>query len=77
MFEIEDYANTQARNAQIIQHQPTFVVGDLVDDLCVYDYRIKRDQVRNEETEGCCRNGIFRTKNSTTSAFSYGFSTRP
>jgi hypothetical protein len=51
MFEIEDYANTQARNAQIIQHQPTFMVGDLVDDFCVYDYRIKRDQVRNEEAD--------------------------
>ena len=49
MFEVEDYANTQACDPQIIQHQSTFMVADLVNHLCVYDETIERDYVRNEE----------------------------
>ena len=33
MLEVENYANTQTRDAQIIQHQPTFMVGDAVNYL--------------------------------------------
>jgi hypothetical protein len=43
MLEIKDHADTHAGNAEIIQHESTFVIGDLVDYLCIYDQRIESD----------------------------------
>ena len=48
MLEVENYANTQTRDAQIIQHQPTFMVGDAVNYLCIYDDPIERNEIGNE-----------------------------
>ena len=49
MLEVKDHANTQGCDAEIVQHQATFMVGDLVNYLRIHDKRIKSDQVRNEE----------------------------
>jgi hypothetical protein len=49
MLEVKDHANTQSCDAEVVQHQSTFMVGDLVNYLRIYDKRIKSDQVRNEE----------------------------
>jgi len=49
MLEVKDHANTQGCDAEIVQHQSTFMVRDLVNYLRIYDKRIKSDQVRNEE----------------------------
>ena len=43
MFKIYDYSNAQIRDPQVIQHQSAFMVGVLIDNLCVYDNRIKGD----------------------------------
>ena len=51
MLEVENYANTQTRDAQIIQHQPTFMVGDAVNYLCIYDDPIKRNEIGNENAD--------------------------
>ena len=40
----------QVCDSQIIQHQSPFVVSDSVNHLCVYDDRVKSDQVRNEQS---------------------------
>ena len=87
MFKVQNHANTQVGDSQIIQYQPPFVISDPVNHLRIYDNRIEGDKIRHEcanfltfvETSngGCCRNGIFRNPNSTTNAFSYGFSTIP
>ena len=50
MFEIEDQTNSQFRDSQIVQHQSTFVVGDFVDDFCVYNDRMERNEIRIEES---------------------------
>src|SRR6266699_6525400 len=50
VFEIQNHADTQIRDPQIIQYQSTFVVCDSVDDFCVDD---------PESLRGC-RNGISR-----------------
>ena len=62
VFEIQNHADAQIRDPQIIQYQSTFVVCDSVDDFCVDD---------PESLRGW-RNGISRNRNSTTSAFSIG-----
>jgi hypothetical protein len=36
---------------KIIQHQSTFVIGNPVNHLCIYDNSIKCNQVGNEETD--------------------------
>lgn len=87
MLEIKDHANTQGCDAKVVQHQSTFMVGDLVNYVRIYDKRIKSDQVRNEEANlvafvkdierRLLLKAICRSKNSTTNAFSYGFSTSP
>ena len=51
MLEVKDHANTQGCDAEIVQHQATFMVGDLVNYLRIHDKRIKSDQVRNEEAD--------------------------
>src|SRR5438094_1498139 len=78
---------TQVCDPQIIQHQFTFVVSDSVNHLCVYDNIIKAIRsgtnspilwpLQRTSNEGCWRNGILRKPNSTTNAFSYGFSISP
>src|SRR5262245_44781313 len=87
MFEIEDQTNRQFRGSQIVQHQSTFVVGDFVDYFCVYNDRVERNEIGNEEPylfpfiEDIKRRLLpkrnFFRPNSTTKAFSYGFSTSP
>ena len=49
MLEIEDDANTELGYPQIVQHQSTFVVGNLVDHFRIHDDGIKRNEVGNEE----------------------------
>ena len=49
MLEIEDDANTELGYPQIVQHQSTFVVGNLVDHFRIHDNGIKRNEVGNEE----------------------------
>ena len=51
MLEIKDYSNTQSRDAEIIQHQSTFMVGDSVDHFRVHDDDIKRNEVGNEQPD--------------------------
>jgi len=51
MLEIENYADTQLRYPQLIQHQSTFVVRDFVDPLRIHRYGIKRNEIRNEEAD--------------------------
>lgn len=87
MLEIEDDTNTELGYAQIVQHQSTFVVGNLVDHFRIHDDGIKRNEVGNEEpyllsfiedVEGrLLPKGMFLRPNSTTKAFSYGFSISP
>ena len=48
MLGAENYAKTQTRDAQIIQHQPMFMVGDAVNYLCIYDDPIERIEIGNE-----------------------------
>jgi hypothetical protein len=87
VLEIEDHTNTQLGYPQIVQHQSTFVVGDFVDHFRVHDDGIERNEIGNEQpyllsfiedVEGRLlpkRN--FLRPNSTTKAFSYGFSISP
>jgi hypothetical protein len=49
MFEIENHSDTELRDPQIIQHQPTLVIRDSVDDFCVHHNGIERDQVRDKQ----------------------------
>src|ERR1700741_59088 len=87
MFEIENHSHTALRDPQIIQHQPTLVIRDSVDDFCVHHNRIECDQVRNKQPDllffvehierRLLPERIFRSPNSTTNAFSYGFSVKP
>jgi hypothetical protein len=50
VLEIQNYADSQLRDAQIIQHQATFVVRDSIDDFCVDDNGIERDQIGHKQT---------------------------
>ena len=54
MLEIEDEPNTELGYPQIVQHQSTFVVGNLVDHFRINDDGIKRNEVRNEEPYLLC-----------------------
>jgi hypothetical protein len=49
VLEIEDDANTELGHSQIVQHQSTFVVGNLVDHFRVHYNGTKRNEVRDEE----------------------------
>jgi len=49
VLEIEDDTNTELGYPQIVQHQSTFVVGNLVDHFRIHDDGIKRNEVGNEE----------------------------
>ena len=51
MLKIKDQANTQLCDPEIVQHQPPFMVSDFVDHFCVYDDRIKGDQVGNKQPD--------------------------
>jgi hypothetical protein len=68
VLKIKDNSNAQARDPQIVQHQSTFVISNSVDHLGIHN---------NPESFRGCRKGMFRKPNSTTNAFSYGFSTNP
>src|SRR6266550_1144218 len=48
-LEIENDANTELGYPQIVQHQSTFVIGNLVDHFRIHDNGIKRNEVGNEE----------------------------
>jgi hypothetical protein len=41
MLEVKDHANTQSCDAEVVQHQSTFMVGDLVNYLRIYDKKLK------------------------------------
>ena len=49
VLEVEDYSNTQPCDAEIVQHQSTFVVGDSLNYFCIYNDRIEGDQIWNEQ----------------------------
>jgi hypothetical protein len=87
MFEIENHSHTALRDPQIIQHQPALVIRDSVDDFCVHHYGIECDQVGDKQADllffvehverRLLPERDLRSPNSTTSAFSYGFSIKP
>jgi len=41
VLEVEDYSNTQTRDAKIIQYQSAFVIGDFVDHFCIYNESVE------------------------------------
>jgi hypothetical protein len=49
VLEVENYANTQTRDPEVIQHQPAFVVADFVNYFGIYDDGAKRNQIGNKE----------------------------
>src|SRR5437870_10534357 len=51
MFEIENHSHTALRDPQIIQHQPTLVIRDSVDDFRVYHNGIECDQVGDKQAD--------------------------
>ena len=54
MLEIQDDTKTQSCDAQVIQHQSTFMIADSVNHLCVYDDRLKRNQVAGMNNPTFC-----------------------
>jgi hypothetical protein len=46
-LEVEDHADFEAGDAQVVQHLPAFVVCDGVDDLGTRDHCPERNQVRD------------------------------
>jgi len=64
VLKIKDNSDTQVCDPQIVQHQSAFVISDSVDHFGIHDHP--------ESFRGCRRK-----PNSTTNAFSYGFSTNP
>jgi hypothetical protein len=51
LLEVQDEADPELGDSQIIQHQPAFVVTDAINDFGVDDYCVERDQVGNEESD--------------------------
>jgi|SRR5437870_85317 len=51
MFEIENHSHTALRDPQIIQHQPTLVIRDSVDDFRVHHNGIECDQVGDKQAD--------------------------
>src|SRR5205814_9791082 len=51
MFEIENHSHTELCDPQIIQHQPTLMICDSVDDFCVHHNHIERDQVGDKQAD--------------------------
>src|SRR5947207_2090788 len=51
MFEIENHSHTELCDPQIIQHQPTLMICDSVDDFCVHHNGIECDQVRDKQAD--------------------------
>jgi len=49
VLKVKSHANAQAGDPQIIQHQSSFVVGDFINYLRIYDERIKSNQVGNKD----------------------------
>ncbi len=51
VFEIEQQANSQAGDFQIVQHLAKFVIADAINDFCVNDDLLEADQVWNVFTD--------------------------
>ena len=49
VFEIEDEADAELGDAEIIYHLAALVIGDTVDDLRVHQDLVERNQIRNEQ----------------------------
>jgi len=51
VLEVQNHADAQFRDPQIIQHGSAFVICDSVDDLCVYYNRLERNQIRHKQAD--------------------------
>jgi hypothetical protein len=50
VFEVQDQADSQSSDFEVIQHLAAFFVGDRFDGFCVHDYLAKGDQVGHIKT---------------------------
>ena len=51
MLEVEDDANTQCCDAEIVQHQSTLVISNSVNNFCINDDTVECDQVGDKKTD--------------------------
>ena len=48
MFEVENNADAELRDAKVIEHFSAFHIRDLIDPLCVHNDGAEGDEIRNE-----------------------------
>ncbi len=50
MFEVDQKADLQVGDFQVVQHLAYFVVCDFVDCLCIHNDQVKTDQIRHVDS---------------------------